>query len=305
MQKKIRLKLLIVVFGASFSNYISAQSTRLQCGPEKLDSVANSKAMLYGQTHRVQTLPAALLRVYFHVFADDNGANATLTTAQIETEFTSLVTAYSPANICFVKEGQEFINSTNLNNNFNADTDPNGTQLAPYRISGVINIFYMKVIGGVNTANGGGYGGITLAIPNTYYLVASSNVGDNNTVAHEMGHALGLLHTFAHTPTVYEAIDGSNGSTAGDLVQDTPADPFAYFGQKCYSSTACKYTGTCTDLNNKSNFSPPYSNRMGYWNCVTPFIFTSGQFTRVNSFLSTDQPLIDCSSPASFTVPAG
>jgi len=44
---------------------------------------------------------------------------------------------------------------------------------------------------------------------------------------------------------------------------------------------------------------------MGYWNCVTPFIFTSGQFARVNSFLSTYQPLIDCASPLSFTVAAG
>jgi hypothetical protein len=305
MEKFILPKLLVIAFGLSFSNTINAQTIRLQCGPERLDSVANKKAMLYAQTNRAQTLPAVLLRVYFHVFADDNGANATLTPAQIETEFTSLVTAYSPANICFVKEGQEFINSTNLNNNFNADTDPNGTQLAPYRISGVINMFYMKNIGGVNAANGGGYGGITLGVPNTYFLVASGNVGDNNTTAHEMGHALGLLHTFAHTATVFEAINGSNGTTAGDLVADTPADPFAYFGQKCYSSTACNYTGSCPDPNNQTNFTPPYSNRMGYWNCAFPFIFTSGQFARINSFLSTNQPLIDCTSPTNFTIAAG
>jgi hypothetical protein len=31
------------------------------------------------------------LRVYFHVFADDNGANATLTAAQIETDLQVLL----------------------------------------------------------------------------------------------------------------------------------------------------------------------------------------------------------------------
>lgn len=285
-------------------NDVNAQLQKPYCRPAKLDSAANSKAMHYSLAQRSQTLPTTLIRVFFHVFTDDNGANAALTAAQIETEFTSLVNAYNPANICFVKEGQEFIKSTSLNNNFNADVDTGGRSLAPYRISGVINIFYMQVIGGLNKANGGGYGGITLHIPDTYFLVSAGNVGDNNTIGHEMGHALGLLHTF-ETAHGYEDIDGSNASTTGDLVTDTPADPFSYFGDSCYSSTACKYTGTCTDPKGKNNFTPPYSNRMGYWNCVLPFIFTNGQFTRVNSFLATNQPLIDCSSPSSFTVPAG
>lgn len=44
------------------------------------------------------------------------------------------------------------------------------------------------------------------------------------TSPHELGHCLNLLHTHS-TSNGIEYINGSNCSTAGDLVCDTPADP--------------------------------------------------------------------------------
>ena len=309
MKKNFLQAITTIIYSLLLIHNANAQQKRLECGPNTLDSLANTRAVLYAQTNNPQAIPATLIRVFFHVLADDNGTNATLTPAQIETEFTALVNAYSPANICFVKMGQEFINNTNFNNNINGDGGSGaGIPLLPYNYSGTINIWYMKTILGSNAACGCGYGGITFGIPNNYCLIASSNIGDNNTIAHEMGHALGLSHTFdtSHSGSFGgpENINGSNSSTAGDKVPDTPADPYAYLGQSCFSSSGCNYTGTCTDPNGQTNFSPPYTNRMSYWRC-TPFNFTNGQFARVNSFLGSTQILKDCTSPSSFTVTPG
>lgn len=43
-------------------------------------------------------------------------------------------------------------------------------------------------------------------------------------VAHHLGHTFGLMNTF--DPFSIELVDGSNCSTTGDLICDTPADPF-------------------------------------------------------------------------------
>jgi hypothetical protein len=69
-----------------------------------------------------------------------------------------------------------------------------------------------------------------------------SCVGANTkTYPHEMGHYLGLLHTFEDGNGI-EFVNGTNCSTAGDKFCDTPAD----FSD---SRTACPYTGTRTDPN--------------------------------------------------------
>lgn len=62
------------------------------------------------------------------------------------------------------------------------------------------------------------------------------------TLPHEMGHYLGLLHTFEDAYGVEVINRNGNCSTAGDRFCDTPAD---FIG----SRTACPYNGTETDAN--------------------------------------------------------
>ena len=58
-----------------------------------------------------------------------------------------------------------------------------------------------------------------------------------STVAHEMGHCLGLYHTHNGTGDnngTPELVNGSNSSTAGDYITDTPADPNRWNGFGVY-----------------------------------------------------------------------
>jgi len=60
-------------------------------------------------------------------------------------------------------------------------------------------------------------------IPATAFFV-SGPIINSNVVAHEMGHCLGLFHTF-ETMFCAESPDGSNCTTCGDMVCDTAACP--------------------------------------------------------------------------------
>lgn len=300
-----------------FTPFINAQNP-LPCGNHKIDTIAETKAMQFQKGNATQSaisknsaLVNYLVRVYFHIVVNDDGSNAPITPEQIAVEYATLLAGYAPDNICFLNAGTNYVYNTFLNTLFNADNDPEGTFFSPYQVPNCINVFYTQKINGNNNACNPpcGIGGIALGgIPGTFFLVAKSNIGKGSTISHEMGHCLGLLHTF-ETVSGYENINGSNATTTGDHLADTPADPYAYNGNNCFSfgTNQCTYTGNCTDPDNATNYTPPYNNLMSYWwsgtdvngfyvNCYPDLVMTNGQFGRANSFLGSFIPLIGCSS---------
>src|SRR5262249_14375421 len=153
--------------------------------------------------------------VYFHICTDDNGSNAAATEAQIKSELNTLVSDYQPNNICFINMGLNYVKSTAINQM----TTINSSLLTPYLVPNCINYFYQRQVGGA--------GGTAYSIPNTFCSIVSGNIGAGHTISHETGHCFGLLHTH-ETAYGYEKIDGSNSSSTGDQITDTPADPYAY-----------------------------------------------------------------------------
>lgn len=94
------------------------------------------------------------------------------------------------------------------------------------------------------------------------------------TMAHEMGHVFGLLHTFEEGD---ELVNGSNCETAGDLVCDTPADPYVENSDTTWLA-GCEFVFAGRDANGEL-YQPQTGNTMSYHcgGCG----FTKGQLLRM------------------------
>jgi len=86
-----------------------------------------------------------------------------------------------------------------------------------------INVFFLDSISsaycGLST-----FEGILTAFDANIYTETDCPDGIAGQVAHHLGHTFGLMNTY--DPTTIELVDGSNCATTGDLICDTPADPF-------------------------------------------------------------------------------
>lgn len=257
----------------------------------------NFQSMQRAESWANQRSPMAvnqLIRVYFHIVRNSNGSQPGATLADIESEFATLIADYAPDNICFAMVGLDFIDNTTMNQSLDPDNAGDEALLLPFLVPNCINIFYHQALGS--------YGGNAYSIPNTYCSVINGNIGLWHTISHEVGHCLGLLHTF-ETGFGEEYITGLFCSSSGDKVCDTPADP--YSEAACFTANNCTYTGSCQDPTGATDYSPPYQNIMSYWGVegCTLTHFTSGQYARINAFLATNANLIATESPA--TVNAG
>jgi hypothetical protein len=109
-------------------------------------------------------------------------------------------------------------------------------------------------------------------------------------ISHEMGHVLNLWHTHHGTVTegnplnpgydtnqCMELVNGSNSSTCGDYVEDTPADP----NLKEKVNGNCVYIGSETDANNQP-YDPDVDLIMSYApkSCRTRFSTKQGERMR-------------------------
>ncbi|RFS18553.1 M43 family zinc metalloprotease [Emticicia sp. C21] len=222
------------------------------------------------------------VKVYVTIFADDNGTNRSDTDAHINDYMQVMTNVFQAHNICFLLGGIKQINNTDLNNQ-NVDTEE--SELTPYIEPGFLNIFVHRTLPG--------YSGYAYNIPNTFLSIVG-NLFEDVILAHEMGHCLGLYHTFepwldnngnpTNKENVARAGNCQNCTTAGDVLCDTPADDNGGV------NAACVYTGTGKDACN-AFYSPLTNNVMGYGNAACNDTFTAGQGDRMRTFLTTNNDL--------------
>lgn len=185
------------------------------------------------------------------------------------------------------------------NSNFNSNPGSDGTLDLLYSVNGTVNIFVHSAVSGQDLCGvykGSATGQVSTGAPDL--IQVSSVCWGASTLIHELGHYFGLPHTFfgfegsglnCNTQSNSgERMDGSNCTTKGDRICDTPPDYssdrwncsstntfYEYPSNDCnFSQTSDTYMVGCnqTDFNG-CTFRPDGTNYMSYSDddCVSKF----------------------------------
>ena len=234
------------------------------------------------------------LGIVVHVFANDNGNNRAATDSLIMVQLENMKGFYAPFAICFTLLGIEQINNTDL---LIHDVDEE-SELIPFLVPNTIDLFiHGALMDGNDNLNGSAYG-----IPNTYFsVVGSAMMSSTNlsTTAHEMGHCLGLYHTFqGGDENAARTGNCANCTVAGDGLCDTEADPHSdtYDTGNFIDTVLCNYFGTVTDNCNALYVMDPH-NIMAYGWRPCRDIFTAGQGALMLFNITYEPSLNACITP--------
>ena len=195
------------------------------------------------------------IRVYTHIVRSSSGEGLSkgITSSIINT----LNNFYNGSNISFQYSGSDYID----NDTYNLMSDKDNTTLSKnmkglFSINSQANSINIYVIS--DSRNLTETNGASFMLQNNLYVRANRYA--TSTVAHEVGHCLGLYHTHKGTDSreagTPELANGSNSATAGDFITDTPADPNKWY--------AGNYAGGDLTDANGDKYNPDPLNLMSY-----------------------------------------
>lgn len=255
-----------------------------------IDSLARANAELAAQfTQNRSLLPVAYIPIKAHIGQRSDGSGG-LTAMQLSDAIADMNGFFINANMQFYLCGG--INYIQNDNYYNFSQGEQAEVHGTHGEEGLINIYFFNR---VRNDEGGELCGYAYFPGGPDVIVMRNSCATNgSTLAHEMGHYFSLYHThgLSNTTLTDELVDGSNCTTAGDRVCDTPADP--QLGSSNVNSS-CLYTGTAVDANGDP-FVPDPRNLMSYSRKNCRDFFSPQQYGRMYASYVNDRSYLFCPS---------
>lgn len=221
-----------------------------------------------------------------------------ITTEQVLELINKLNLVFSEINIRFLVENN-VVQHIYDNEFYDLKTESDANLRAKYDSDNAINLYFTHTITRPDLSLLNGYSSLPNFSKRSNAVILSYRDNDpfsfsllkEKIVPHEFGHYFGLLHTYQDSNNndikkrelVTRGI-GSNCTTAGDELCDTPADPFERNPALISLDCAEKIPSDILDFNGE-NYSPPIDNYMSYHHkCGQQF--TPMQFQRMESGLN-------------------
>lgn len=213
------------------------------------------------------------INVYFHVIRRGTGvSNGDVTTAMITNQINVLNSAYSGTGWNFsLVSTDRTTNTTWFNNCANSSTESQIKNALRQGTADDLNIYSCNPSGGLlgwatfpssYNSNPKNDGVVLLYSSLPGGSAAPYNLGD--TATHEVGHWMGLYHTF-------QGGCARNATSGGDLVADTPAEKSPAFGCPTGRDSCRNIAGL-----------DPITNFMDYTDDACMFQFSLGQDSRMD-----------------------
>lgn len=253
------------------SGVANAEDGGYQCGtPDKGGGVPP------GDEPVVITPPnirAALMRLKLYVVRDSSGAGG-FTSSQVDTIVACVRADYAPSGIYFDVVTRDTLDTAMLH-------VPNPWPAFAYGSLSASVIAAPELSMSEGASDGG---------PTTRCWVALTGVEAASVLTHEIGHCLGLLHTFDRAYDC-DFERPANCDTCGDMVCDTPVD---YYGEHMRDHVD---QGTCELVPEEPELMqpPPLPDITNYMSYTWPTCmdhFTEGQTERMLYFIENSQLLI-------------
>ena len=231
--------------------------------------------IIYGS--RASSIYDKMINVYVHVVRSSSGVGLNKETFANKV-ITTLNRYFSTARIEFNLLGSEYwdVMTDSWANSFSLFNSSDRDKIFSYNShSNAVDVYVISNL----KSNINGY---SIDIPGTAYILKDIGL-ESSTIAHEMGHCLGLSHTHAVTENLdlldpcSENVDGTNGEFAGDCVKDTPADPNIWSGGV--------YVGGNLVDRNGMRYNPDPENLMSYSGGIRVY-FTPGQIQRMHDAIA-------------------
>ncbi len=251
---------------------------------EKL--ILQLKRQLTKNARVTQSMASQYLPIKAHILRRTDGTGGL--------SLANLNTALAQINLYFLNVGAgvqfyfcgspDFIDNTAL---FDYDSSEESALCNTRDVSDAINIYFANTIqSGATQVSGYAYFPGTSSITNRIFLQVQFAT-DNRTLPHEMGHYFNLLHTFQNSThannnerefVTRDPLQGANCTAKGDMLCDTPADPY---GRDSANVAGCTYMGTARDPKGQL-YAPSLSNIMSYYPILCGNTFTTGQYARMS-----------------------